>query len=95
MDVRFKMRSKIRIHMRVTQIGWWNLKGKQKSFQYKILKGGFKHPQGCANDMWNKIVQEIIKVDKEMSRRSRDFGTRGKELWWWNENVQSKVKVKR
>ena len=45
--------------------------------------------------MWNKIIQEIIKVDKEMSKRSRDFGTRGKESWWWNENVQSKGKVKR
>lgn len=24
----------------------------------------------------------------------RGFEHRGKELWWWNENVQSKVRVK-
>ncbi|KAL5157078.1 Outer envelope protein 64, mitochondrial [Glycine soja] len=26
---------------------------------------------------------------------SRGFGPRGKESWWWNENVQSKVRVKK
>ncbi|KAL5176375.1 LINE-1 retrotransposable element ORF2 protein [Glycine soja] len=41
------------------------------------------------------ISQEIIKVAKETLGESRGFGPRGKESWWWNENVQSKVRVKK
>ncbi|KAH1209339.1 LINE-1 retrotransposable element ORF2 protein [Glycine max] len=44
--------------------------------------------------MWNKMSQEIIKVAKETLGESRGFGPRGKESWWWNESVQSKVRVK-
>ncbi|RZB55499.1 Villin-4 isoform D [Glycine soja] len=39
--------------------------------------------------------QEIIKVAKETLGESRGFGPRGKESWWWNESVQSKVRVKK
>ncbi|KAL5142307.1 LINE-1 reverse transcriptase [Glycine soja] len=45
--------------------------------------------------MWNKTSQEIIKVAKETLGESRGFGPRGKESWWWNESVQSKVRVKK
>ncbi|KAL5195585.1 LINE-1 retrotransposable element ORF2 protein [Glycine soja] len=41
------------------------------------------------------MSQEIIKVAKETLGESRGFGPRGKESWWWNENVQSKVRVKK
>lgn len=30
-----------------------------------------------------------------MFRESRDFGPRGKESWWWNESVKSKVIVEK
>ena len=32
---------------------------------------------------------------KETLGEFRGFGFRGKESWWWNENVQSKVRVKK
>ncbi|RZB42155.1 Ganglioside-induced differentiation-associated protein 2 [Glycine soja] len=41
------------------------------------------------------MSQEIIKVAKETLGESRGFGPRGKESWWWNESVQSKVRVKK
>ncbi|KAH1126987.1 hypothetical protein GYH30_015817 [Glycine max] len=78
------------------RIKWWHLKGeKQGIFQQKIWEGWCGQSQGSANDMWNKTSQEIIKVAKETLGESRGFGPRGKESWWWNESVQSKVRVKK
>ncbi|KAH1192728.1 Craniofacial development protein 2 [Glycine max] len=96
MDVRIKDRAKRRSPLVAPRIKWWHLKGeKQGSFQQKIWEGWCGQSQGSANDMWNKMSQEIIKVAKETLGESRGFGPRGKESWWWNENVQSKVRVKK
>ncbi|KAH1228537.1 Craniofacial development protein 2 [Glycine max] len=96
MDVRIRDRTKRRSPMVAPRIKWWHLKGeKQGIFQQKIWEGWCGQSQGSANDMWNKMSQEIIKVAKETLGESRGFGPRGKESWWWNENVQSKVRVKK
>ncbi|KAH1190889.1 Pre-mRNA-processing protein 40B [Glycine max] len=96
MDVRIRDRAKRRSPLVAPRIKWWHLKGeKQGIFQQKIWEGWCGQSQGSANDMWNKMSQEIIKVAKEMLGESRGFGPRGKESWWWNENVQSKVRVKK
>ncbi|RZC13747.1 DExH-box ATP-dependent RNA helicase DExH10 [Glycine soja] len=95
MDVRIRDRAKRRSPLVAPRIKWWHLKGeKQGIFQQKIWEGWCGQSQGSANDMWNKMSQEIIKVAKETLGESRGFGPRGKESWWWNENVQSKVRVK-
>ncbi|KAL5145603.1 Craniofacial development protein 2 [Glycine soja] len=96
MDVRIRDRAKRRSPMIAPRIKWWHLKGeKQGIFQQKIWEGWCGQSQGSANDMWNKMSQEIIKVAKETLGESRGFGPRGKESWWWNESVQSKVRVKK
>ncbi|KAH1193222.1 Craniofacial development protein 2 [Glycine max] len=96
MDVRIRDRAKRRSPMVAPRIKWWHLKGeKQGIFQQKIWEGWCGQSQGSANDMWNKMSQEIIKVAKETLGESRGFGPRGKESWWWNESVQSKVRVKK
>ncbi|KAH1193243.1 hypothetical protein GmHk_19G054335 [Glycine max] len=96
MDVRIRDRAKRRGPLVAPRIKWWHLKGeKQGIFQQKIWEGWCGQSQGSANDMWNKMSQEIIKVAKETLGESRGFGPRGKESWWWNENVQSKVRVKK
>ncbi|KAL5139739.1 LINE-1 retrotransposable element ORF2 protein [Glycine soja] len=96
MDVRIRDRAKRRSPMVAPRIKWWHLKGeKQGIFQQKIWEGWCGQSQGSANDMWNKTSQEIIKVAKETLDESRGFGPRGKESWWWNESVQSKVRVKK
>ncbi|KAL5193398.1 Craniofacial development protein 2 [Glycine soja] len=95
MDVRIRDRAKRRSPLVAPRIKWWHLKGeKQGIFQQKIWEGWCGQSQGSANDMWNKMSQKIIKVAKETGE-SRGFGPRGKESWWWNENVQSKVRVKK
>ncbi|KAH1254392.1 Craniofacial development protein 2 [Glycine max] len=96
MDVRIRDRAKRSSPLVAPRIKWWHLKGeKQGIFQQKIWEGWCGQSQGSANDMWNKMSQEIIKVAKETLGESRGFGPRGKESWWWNENVQSKVRVKK
>ncbi|KAH1202974.1 LINE-1 retrotransposable element ORF2 protein [Glycine max] len=96
MDVSIRDRAKRRSPLVASRIKWWHLKGeKQGIFQQKIWEGWCGQSQGSANDMWNKMSQEIIKVAKETLGESRGFGPRGKESWWWNENVQSKVRVKK
>ncbi|KAL5146330.1 Craniofacial development protein 2 [Glycine soja] len=96
MDVRIRDRAKRRSPMVAPRIKWWHLKReKQGIFQQKIWEGWCGQSQGSANDMWNKMSQEIIKVAKETLGESRGFGPRGKESWWWNESVQSKVRVKK
>ena len=96
MDVRVKRRAKRRDRSGAPRIKWWHLKGdKQRIFQHKILEGGFRQPHGSANDMWERMAHEIKKVAKETLGESRGFGPRGKESWWWNDSVQSKVRIKR
>ncbi|KAH1250173.1 Craniofacial development protein 2 [Glycine max] len=96
MDVRIRDRAKRRSPMVAPRIKWWHLKGeKQGIFQQKVWEGWYGQSQGSANDLWNKMSQEIIKVAKETLGESRGFGPRGKESWWWNESVQSKVRVKK
>ncbi|KAL5187393.1 Craniofacial development protein 2 [Glycine soja] len=66
MDVRIRDRAKRRSPMVAPRIKWWHLKGeKQGIFQQKIWEGWCGQSQGSANDMWNKMSQEIIKVAKE------------------------------
>jgi len=96
MDVRVKRRAKRGGRSGAPRIKWWHLKGdKQRIFQHKILEGGFRQPHGRANDMWERMAHEIKKVAKETLGESRGFGPRGKESWWWNDSVQSKVWIKR
>jgi len=45
--------------------------------------------------MWERMAHEIKKVAKETLGESRGFGPRGKEFWWWNDSVQSKVRIKK
>ncbi|KRH08268.1 hypothetical protein GLYMA_16G139300v4 [Glycine max] len=66
MDVRIRDRAKRRSPLIAPRIKWWHLKGeKQGIFQQKIWEGWWGQSQGSANDMWNKMSQEIIKVAKE------------------------------
>ena len=38
---------------------------------------------------------DIQKAPKIMVGKSKGFGSKGKEYWWWNECVQKKIKYKR
>ena len=48
--------------------------------------------QGCANDLWKEMIMMMRKVAKEILGESKGYIRRNKETWWWNDNVQEKIK---
>nr|KYP34423.1 Retrovirus-related Pol polyprotein LINE-1 [Cajanus cajan] len=96
MDVRVKRRMERKGQDKVPRIRWWKLKGDdQGRFLRKALEEGSWDKQGNANEMWEGMAKVIRRIAKETLGESRGFGPRGKESWWWEANVQEKVKVKR
>ncbi|KAM1231943.1 hypothetical protein ACFX2G_042792 [Malus domestica] len=45
--------------------------------------------------MWDSMASCIRKVAKEVFGQSKGFAPHQKESWWWNEEVQTKVKAKK
>ncbi|KAM1776975.1 hypothetical protein ACFX14_043659 [Malus domestica] len=45
--------------------------------------------------MWDSMASCIRKVAKEVLGESKGFTPHQKESWWWNEEVQTKVKAKK
>ncbi|KAM2693357.1 hypothetical protein EV2_007535 [Malus domestica] len=45
--------------------------------------------------MWDSMASCIQKVAKEVLGESKGFAPHQKESWWWNEEVQTKVKAKK
>jgi len=75
---------------------WWQLKGeKQVIFRSKLMEENVWETQESANLMWEGMANGIRKVAKAVLGESKGFGPKGKESWWWNENVQEKIKYKR
>ena len=96
MDVHVKRRIERNSRKTSPKIRWWQLKGEpQKSFQREMLEKEVWEVQGDANYMWNTIAEEIRNVATKTLGISRGFGPKGKESWWWGENVQDKIKIKR
>ena len=78
------------------RIRWWQLKGdKQLAFQRQLMEERVWEIEGNASFMWEEMANGIRKVAKEVLGESKGFGPKDKESWWWNENVQEKVKYKR
>ena len=46
------------------------------------------------NIMWGNMAKMVEIVDKETLGSKKGFGSRDKETWWWNEDVQEKVRNK-
>ncbi|KAM2005292.1 hypothetical protein FF1_000532 [Malus domestica] len=45
--------------------------------------------------MWDSMTSCIRKVAKEVLEEPKGFASHQKESWWWNEEVQTKVKAKK
>ena len=48
-----------------------------------------------ADDMWLKMTTCVRKVDSEELGVSRGGKQKGKDTWWWNDEVQKAIKKKR
>ncbi|KAM1059887.1 hypothetical protein ACFX15_023923 [Malus domestica] len=75
---------------------WWNLKEeKQVIFKEKVITQCVWDREGEASQMWDSMASCIRKVAKEVLGESKGFAPHQKESWWWNEEVQTKVKAKK
>ena len=59
------------------------------------MEEGVLETQGCANLIWEEITNCARKVAKVVLGKSKGFGPRGIESWWWNKSVQEKIKYKK
>ena len=51
--------------------------------------------QGCANLIWEEMVNGVWKVAKVVMNKLKGFGTKDKESYQWDENVQENIKNKK
>ncbi|XP_076907033.1 uncharacterized protein LOC143563362 [Bidens hawaiensis] len=77
------------------RIRWGNLKGTNITmFKDKVISTTAVHLVGDANQMWEDMAASITQVAKETLGVTTGRTTGEKESWWWNEDVQSKIKDK-
>ncbi|XP_076923356.1 uncharacterized protein LOC143585455 [Bidens hawaiensis] len=80
---------------RRSRIKWGNLKGTNITmFKDKVISMTTIHQVGDANQMWEDMAASITQVAKETLWVTTGRTTGNKESWWWNEDVQSKIKDK-
>lgn len=77
------------------RILWKNLKGdKLKIFRERIgLERNSLHEEDV-NQMWNHVAHKIRNVARDMLGVSSGKVQDQKESWWWNEEIQQRIKIK-
>ncbi|XP_057517919.1 uncharacterized protein LOC130798841 [Amaranthus tricolor] len=74
---------------------WGRLKGDMvTTLSSKISLLGFPSQSEDANEMWVNMEKTIRKVAKETLGVSSGKPKVFKELWWWNDEVEKKIKDK-
>jgi hypothetical protein len=51
--------------------------------------------EGKYGKMWNEMASCIKRVAKEILGKSKECGRPTMETWWWNEDVQAAIRLKR
>ncbi|KAD3069016.1 hypothetical protein E3N88_36896 [Mikania micrantha] len=77
------------------QIRWGALKGEKIAlFSNKVFEE--RHTSTCedANRMWEDMAEKVITAAKETLGMTTGNKSGQKESWWWNEEVQIKVREK-
>ena len=79
----------------VKRIKWWKLKDSKvkNKFKMKVIESGIF----CEQEDWQKVAEMIRSIARmELGEISGKVSTEGKrETWWWNQEVQEKLKDKR
>ena len=72
---------------------WWKLKGEAaQTFTERMLREGSWEEGEDANDMWLKMATCVRRVAVEVFGVSRGGIQKGKDTWWWNDEVQGAIK---
>ena len=45
--------------------------------------------------MWNTMTKRVIRTMNEVLGISKGRGSPSKEIWWWNDEIQTIVKAKK
>ena len=79
----------------VKKIKWWKLKDLKvkNKFKMEVIKSGIL---GAKED-WQRVAEMIWRIARmELGETSGKISTAGRrETWWWNQEVQEKLKDKR
>ena len=95
-DIRIKIKVRAKRKIINPKIKWWNLKGeKLELFKEKLVKDMTTNIDSDPNLMWNMATKCIKNVAKEVLGESKGIRLLEKETWWWNEEVQAVIKLKR
>lgn len=79
-----------------TRIRWWKLNGAPtKDFEKKLSEKGPWSVEVEPNKMWNRMAHCTKGVRKEVLEISRRCMSMDKDTWWWNDTVQTVIKVKK
>ncbi|XP_070026418.1 uncharacterized protein [Nicotiana sylvestris] len=68
---------------------------KAQELGVKLVTMGAWRSSGDASAMWTTTAQCIREVAREVLRVSKDYSSGHKGGWWWNGEVQGKVKTKK
>ncbi|VDL77534.1 unnamed protein product [Nippostrongylus brasiliensis] len=78
------------------KIRWWKLKGPVKSeLKRKVLATGLPNPDGPVNETWRQAEQTILLCASEILGKTKGGQKGDKAAWFWNDEVQKAVRVKR
>ena len=95
LDVRIRKRFRMIKRKLDPKIKWWQLKGNQGVFVYRVVHEADWIVQDDPNTTWNKIASCIKRVVKDVLSESRGGALPCKDTSWWNENVKAAIKIKR
>ena len=96
MDLAFKRWSRRRNTQSSNEIQWRRLHGDTaNSLRDKLLSEGNWSVNEDANSAWEATAELIRTVARSMLGTSRGGSGPRREAWWWNEDVQLKVKAKK
>ena len=95
-DIRIKIKVRTKRKIINSKIKSWNLKGeKLELFKGKLVKDMTMNIDSDSSLMWDMVTKCIKNIAKKVLGESKGIGILGKKTWWWNEQVQAAIKLKR
>ncbi|XP_075087846.1 uncharacterized protein LOC142169824 [Nicotiana tabacum] len=96
MDLEITRKRRKRAMYSQYRIKWGALtEAKAQELGVKLVTMGAWRSSGDTNAMWNTTVQCIREAAREVLGVSKGYSGGHKGDWWWNREVQEKVKTKK
>ena len=77
------------------RIRWWDLKEKKQLIFKKKLRGRREWNGGQTNQMWREIASILRSTSNGVLEETNGRSPNLKKFWWWNEEVQLKIRNKK